>query len=401
MNPIPHSSPPLCEIFCKVVDNFGDIGVCWRLAREFVHHHGFAVRLWVDDWAAFVRLCPQAAQPDRVLQSDTLLHCEGVEIRHWSDPFTQTEPGDFVIEAFACELPEVHLQAMARRRPAPVWINLEYLSAEDWVAGCHGLASPHPRLALSKHFFFPGFDHDSGGLLRETGLLTERDAFRREQHAQWWRAQGLADLPPTALHLSLFAYERPGLGALLQLWAGGERPVVVLVPEGRVVGDVAAALGRRQLSVGDRVDQGRLTVVVLPFSDQPAYDRLLWACDLNFVRGEDSFVRAQWAAQPFVWQIYPQDCGADADKLAAFLTRYTAGLEQAAAQALRTFWAAWNAGRDPRDDGHRLVAAWPAFAAALPALQDHARHWCSALAAQEDLATRLVKFFLQIRDRTG
>jgi uncharacterized repeat protein (TIGR03837 family) len=317
------------------------------------------------------------------------------------DPLPALETGDFVIEAFACELPQTRLQAMAQRQPPPVWINLEYLSAEDWVAGCHGLASPHPRLGLIKHFFFPGFDRDSGGLLRERGLLAARDAFVRDQRAQWWAARGLADLPSAALRISLFAYERPGLSALLHLWAAGAHPVVLLVPEGRVVADVARALGRPQLVSGDRVDQGRLTVVVLPFSDQPAYDRLLWACDLNFVRGEDSFVRAQWAARPLVWQIYPQACGADADKLAAFLARYTAGLDPAAAQALRTLWTAWNADTDPHADGSALVAAWPAFAAALPTLQTHARQWCEALAAQPDLATRLTEFFLQIRGRAG
>lgn len=397
MNPPPLPIAPLCEIFCKVVDNFGDIGVCWRLARELAQHQGFAVRLWVDDWAAFVRLCPQAhdARPE------TGVHCAGVDIRLWVYPLPALKPGDFIIEAFACELPQSHLQAMVRRQPPPVWINLEYLSAEDWVAGCHGLASPHPRLGLIKHFFFPGFDRGSGGLLRERGLLAVRDAFVRDQSAPWWAEHGLADLPSAALRISLFAYERPGLAALLHLWASGEQPVVVLVPEGRVVGDVARALGRTQLVRGDRVDQGQLTVVVLPFSDQPAYDRLLWACDLNFVRGEDSFVRAQWAARPFVWQIYPQACGADADKLAAFVARYTAGLDPAAAQALRTFWTAWNADTDPYADGSGLVAAWPAFAAALTTLQPHARQWCEALAAQPDLATRLAEFFLQIRDRAG
>ncbi len=397
MNSISLPVLPLCEIFCRVVDNFGDIGVCWRLARELAQNRGFAVRLWVDDWTAFVRLCPQAG----AVRPGGAHHIAGVDIRWWTDPLPALEPGDLVIEAFACELPEIRLQAMARRQPAPVWINLEYLSAEDWVAGCHGLASPHPRLGLIKLFFFPGFDQCSGGLLRENGLLAARDAFVAGQQAQWWAEHGLADLPAQALRISLFAYERPGLSALLQLWAAAEDPVVLMVPEGRVLGDVARALGRSQLVRGDRVVQGRLTVVVLPFSDQPAYDRLLWACDLNFVRGEDSFVRAQWAAHPFVWQIYPQACGADADKLAAFLDRHTAGLDPDAARALQRFWTAWNAAGEACADGSALVAAWPAFAAALPTLAVHARRWCETLAAQPDLSTRLTEFFLQIRDRAG
>ena len=118
---------------------------------------------------------------------------------------------------------------------------------------------------------------------------------------------------------------------------------------------------------------------------RPDYDRLLAACDLNFVRGEDSFVRSQWAALPFVWHIYPQDEDAHHVKLEAFMDRYCQGLSADAAQALRVFWREWN-----RGEGAGL--AWPAFSAALPALLDHARVWASRLAVNGDLAANLVKF---------
>ncbi|HET9045379.1 MAG TPA: elongation factor P maturation arginine rhamnosyltransferase EarP, partial [Casimicrobiaceae bacterium] len=36
------------DVFCKVVDNFGDAGVCWRLARQLVAEHDLAVTLWID-----------------------------------------------------------------------------------------------------------------------------------------------------------------------------------------------------------------------------------------------------------------------------------------------------------------------------------------------------------------
>lgn len=48
------------DIFCSVVDNYGDIGVTWRLARQLAAEHDLDVRLWVDDLAAFVRVCPSA-----------------------------------------------------------------------------------------------------------------------------------------------------------------------------------------------------------------------------------------------------------------------------------------------------------------------------------------------------
>lgn len=377
------------EIFCQVVDNFGDIGVCWRLARDLARNHARSVRLWVDDWAPFARLCPAAEGADA---ARSFVH-QGVEVRRWTTPFAAAEPADVVIEAFACEIPEAHLQAMAARAAKPAWINLEYLSAEDWVGDYHAMASPHPRLPLVKHFFFPGFDARTGGLLREPELPSQRDAFRSEPggRQQWLAGHGVSALPADALLLSLFAYEQPELPALMQVWRDGVRPVVALVPEGRVLGDVARALGRDHLAAGDQIQHGRLQVVVLPFTDQPGYDRLLWACDLNFVRGEDSFVRAQWAGVPFVWQIYPQheQGGAHRDKLEAFMARYTASLQPEAAQALRGFWLAWNEERG-------LADAWPAFSAALPALSAHAGRWCDELSAQADLATGLTKFCFDI-----
>lgn len=390
------SPRPKWEIFCQVVDNFGDIGVCWRLARDLARRERAAVRLWVDDWAVLARICPAAAGVDPAMGGEV----EGVEVRHWIPAFVASVPGEIVIEAFACELPPVQLEAMAAQPVPPVWINLEYLSAEDWVAGCHRLASPHPRLALVKHFFFPGFAADTGGLLREPELLARRDRFvaQPQGRAAWRAARGLPVADYEGLVISLFAYEQPAVRALLRAWEQGPRPVHVLVPVSRILPDVAAALDCATLEVGTRIERGALCVQVLPFTDQDGYDELLWACDLNFVRGEDSFVRAQWAARPFVWQIYPQADAAHHDKLEAFLARYRVGLKPAAADAQARFWRAWN---DCAVEASTPAAAWPAFAAALPALAAHAQAWCAAQAALPDLATRLTKFCSHIKDGPG
>lgn len=387
---------PAWEIFCQVVDNFGDIGVCWRLARDLARRGPAPVRLWVDDWAVLTRICPAAADIEPVAGGVV----DGVELRHWTPAFVPAVPGEVVIEAFACELPPAQLDAMAALPVAPVWINLEYLSAEDWVAGCHGLASPHPRLPLVKHFFFLGFDVNTGGLLREADLLARRDRFLSQPSglSAWRAAHGLPTAAEDGLVVSLFAYEQQAIAALFRAWAQGPRPIHVLVPVSRVLPDVAAALDATGLEVGARIRRGALSVQVLPFSDQDGYDAQLWACDLDFVRGEDSFVRAQWAARPFVWQIYPQADTAHHDKLEAFLARYLAGLPPAPANALARFWRAWN-GCAP--DDMTPAAAWPAFADALPALGAHARAWCDSLAALPDLATRLTEFCSHIKGRPG
>ncbi|HEY0720640.1 MAG TPA: elongation factor P maturation arginine rhamnosyltransferase EarP [Gammaproteobacteria bacterium] len=370
------------EIFCSVIDNFGDIGVCWRLARQLVHEHGLQVRLWVNDLASFRRMAPIDAARE-------MQWLDGVEVRHWGQPFpalTADEIGDVVIEAFGCPLPDSYEQAMAQRQPQPFWINLEHLSAEGWVEGCHTLTSPHPRLPLTKHFFFPGFTPATGGLLREQGLLDQVRAFQADapSRAAFWRQLGATDGPPGELRVSLFAYGSRDLAGLLHTWRDGDFPVLCLVPEGQLARQAGALLGRPELKAGEVV-AGNLRLQVFPFLDQAGYDRLLWSCDINFVRGEDSFVRAQWAMRPMVWQPYRQEEQHHDLKLGAFLDRYCSTLPSAAAHAVEQLWQAWN-----REEG--VAEAWGPFLAQRQTLARHAMGWAKELASRPDLTTNLVHF---------
>ncbi|WP_028627253.1 elongation factor P maturation arginine rhamnosyltransferase EarP [Metapseudomonas resinovorans] len=367
------------DIFCNVVDNFGDIGVTWRLARQLVAEHGQVVRLWVDEPAVFAPLCPQA-DPEAESQWQ-----QGVEIRHWQRDWQPAEPADVVIEAFACQLPEPYLEAMAARANAPRWLNLEYLSAEDWVAGCHGLPSFQPN-GLQKVFYFPGFFDGTGGLLREAALMEHRQAFQADPQARRAFLETLGvELEEDALLISLFAYENASLAGWMDALAASPRPVQLLVPVGRVLADLARWLGEDRVSAGSRFRRGQLVIQVLPFVSQDDYDRILWCCDLNAVRGEDSFVRAQWAARPLIWHIYKQDENAHWDKLEAFLGLYCQGLSPAAATALTEAWRAWNRGEGMGEAWNTLSTHWPEIA-------QHAERWCVQQAARTDLATGLVQF---------
>jgi uncharacterized repeat protein (TIGR03837 family) len=386
-NQSPCGQPPRCDIFCTVIDNFGDIGVCWRLARQLAAEHNWCVRLWVDDLHAFARLCPQL---DAQLARQQV---DAVEIRHWCSDWTEAGDADcthIVIEAFACELPEPYLLKMAAHADAgraPVWINLEYLSAEDWVAAFHLQPSPHPRYPLRKTFFFPGLRPGSGGVLRERGLAEARRRWLESATgvARLWASLGIAAPPAGATVVSLFGYENPALAALLAAWRDGPETLVCMVPQGRVSADVGRFFGLDTVKPGGTAQAGALTVHAIPFTEQSAYDKLLWACDLNFVRGEDSFVRAQWAERPFVWQIYPQMDAAHQPKLDAALARYEATLPAPAREALNAFWQAWNAGDAAGLD-------WPGFWLHRQALAERARTWSAELAALGDLAGNLAEY---------
>ena len=369
------------DIFCTVVDNFGDIGVTWRLARQLVAEHSQAVRLWVDDLRAFERLCP-----------DIDIHAlqqwqQGVEVRQWVADWQPTEAADVVIAAFACQLPGAYMEAMVEREKTPLWMNLDYLSAEDWIVGCHGLPSVKYK-QVQKFFFFPGFHKGTGGLLRESDLLERREQFQQSPAAQRLFLQGLGiDRAPGAQLISLFAYENTGLASWLDAMAGDVTPTHLLVPEGRILGDVERWLGVQGLAAGAVHVRDALTVQVLPFVRQDQYDPLLWSCDFNAVRGEDSFVRAQWAGRPMLWHIYQQDEDVHLDKLEAFLALYVKGLSGPAGEAISGLWRAWNAGEIMADHWQSTRKHWPE-------LEKHAQAWCLEQALQADLATALVQFYV-------
>ncbi len=291
---------PLWDIFCTVIDNHGDLGVCWRLARQ-LQGAGQRVRLWVDDASALSWMAPRAPQ------------ALGIELRPWADASQDSvlqdlPPADVWLEAFGCHLPEAFVaHGVATRARQAAWINLEYLSAEDWVPRMHGLPSPvmsGPARGWRKTFFYPGFTEGTGGLLRETGLLARQQSFDLAA----WRAQYAPQLAQAGLLLSLFCYEPPALPSLLQQLVGTSHHL--LVTPGRPLAAVQQALA-------GMAEPPHWSA--LPYTSQDGFDEMLWACDLNFVRGEDSLVRALWSGQPFIWQIYPQDDQAHHAKLEAFL----------------------------------------------------------------------------------
>ena len=358
------------DIFCQVLDNFGDAGVCWRLAR-ILASLGQRVTLWVDDLTRLQRLRP-SVDISRAQQA-----LDGFTLRHWSSTTTHEPVADLVICAFGCRLPESMLLQMTSMTPAPVWINLEYLSAERWVEQSHGLPSPHPRLPLVEHFFFPGFTQQTGGLLRETDLLAKRAAFDAKARMHFLSQLGIHQQPGSHL-VSLFCYPSAPIESLFHAMQSGP-PVLCIVPEG--VTPLAPASGRTST-------QGALTLQGIPFLDPDDFDRLLWSCDLNFVRGEDSASRAQWAAQPTLWQLYPQADRAHLSKLHAFLALYSESLDPVCADRLRHFSDWWN--------GEPVTPDWPGLMAVLPVLKAHASGWQQERAASGELATGLIEFAKEI-----
>jgi uncharacterized repeat protein (TIGR03837 family) len=346
--------PMLLDIFCRVIDNFGDIGVCWRLSADLAAR-GHSVRLWVDDARALQWMAPGALEGQ----------WPGISLSAWENScnpqvLEHLACADVWIEAFGCELPQPFVAHFAQRievatidsgqscaSQIPVWINLEYLSAEPYVERSNGLPSPvmhGPAKGWTKFFFYPGFSAKTGGLLREPYLKDGARSCDTAQRAAFFQQLGIPWQGERVV--SLFCYEPRLLKALLDELAASNEPVRVLVTQGRAAKAVLALLG-------EQTHIGKLQISHLPLLTQVNYDSLLTCCDVNFVRGEDSVLRAVWAGQPFVWHLYPQEDLAHGAKLEAFLE------QMQFSATVRTLHRAWNELPDAPHDSGALACLQP------------------------------------------
>ncbi|CAN5219385.1 elongation factor P maturation arginine rhamnosyltransferase EarP [soil metagenome] len=363
-----------CDIFCRVVDNHGDIGICWRLARQLHDEHGWNVRLVVDDLQAFAFIAP-SVDADRDRQ-----RIDGIEVHAWREPIERA-PARVVIEAFACDPPAAYVEAMATLAIKPLWINLDYLATEPWAIDCQWMTSPHPRLPLLKHFVFPGFEGRLA-VLMETDLQARREAALADPGWRRSRLEALGADPDADGTVFVFSYPTPALEALFDaMQAASSSSQLLLAPTAANRALVARRTG------------GPVRLILLEPVAQSGFDDWLWLADLNFVRGEDSFVRAQLAGAPFVWQAYPQADAAHWDKIESFaasLRRHAAAQQMTA--AVEHWWALQQAWNRDETDGDAWGALWQSFVDHRLDMAALTAGWRSRLLARPDLAGEIAAF---------
>ena len=364
------------DIFCKIVDNHGDIGVCWRLAKQLQLEHKLNIRLFIDDLPAAKTIISDL----NINLNQQMIN--GIRVLRWDAKTDFTDVADVAIEAFACELPADYLTAMARKKAAlnqeTTWVNLEYLSAEPWVADFHAKPSPQPN-GLTRYFYFPGFTESTGGLIRES-FLTDSNHHAVNQCVFW---KNLNLNTHANLKVSLFCYPYAPIEDLLTAMSESGHPVDCYVPESSILPKIAEFFGLSSFSAGNNFKHNNLYLHVLPFLSQADYDQLLSACDINFVRGEDSWLRAIWAGKPFVWQPYFQDENTHIKKLQAFLTLFYQNFHEK--NLITQLHLAWSGNSLPQD-------VWQHYLDQLSDIEDDTFRQSQSLAQQTDLAAKLVIF---------
>ena len=367
------------DIFCNIVDNYGDIGICWRLSQQLVNDHHVQVRLFIDNLTTAKKIIPHL---DSTLTEQAI---QGVTVCTW--PIVATMPAEVVIETFSCALPDAYLVKMTQQQS--IWINLEYLSAESWVGDFHAKPSPHPTLAITKHFYFPGFKNDTGGLIREHNLIAKRDTFLNSKidQTKFWQALGINnESEKDSIKISLFYYPQANINQLLLALSATNQPSSIFLPFNGSIDTLSSIFTDFKQVNANTLRLESITVHLLPFLSQSDYDHLLWACDLNFVRGEDSWIRGIWASKPFIWQPYIQTEHTHIEKMQAFLEVYSCEATDEIKSTLLDAHLTWsNASISDTNNLTRLVQN-------LPKLDSYTKQQADILSALPDLATKLLSF---------
>ena len=359
----PNKQPTGIDIFCRVIDNFGDAGVLWRIARE-LKKSGYAVRFIVDEPETLARLAGFEAQtPTPALGEKTGITVFRWE-RSWDEGACPLSPSEVVIEGFACRLPPAFELAMAEQKRPPLWINVDYFSAEDWVDSYHGQVSIHPQLGLKKYFFFPGVSPNSGG------LTIEKDYLEQEK-----RYGGTARREGEPFRVFFFAYPYGPIKELALAFLQCTAPLTVSCAMG--------GAGQKLFECLSKPHSESVCASRLSFVEQERFDRLLWNNDILFVRGEDSVARAMLSGKPFIWHIYHQDDGAHRTKLEALTEKMRPYFDDA------TLFELWSRFQYEYNEGRVDAVAWKALLQGYPDWAQSTLRWRQRLFETGSLTSKL------------
>ena len=281
------------DIFCQVIDNYGDVGVAYRLAREFK-------RVYPNKKLRFVI--------NQIEELNLIRKSEDIEIILYKDISKIENSADLIIESFGCEIPKKYMDKALKN--SKLIINLEYFSAEKWVDDFH-LQESFLGGNLKKYFFIPGLSEKSGGILLDNEFLQRKKKVEanKEYYLEKFGIKEKYDLIG-----SVFSYEK-NFDSLIEELKKLNKKVILLILSEKTQKNFI-----KYFDNGNNYD--KIKFVKLPFFTYDKYEELLALCDFNLVRGEDSFVRALLLGKPFLWHIYPQDENTHIKKLESFLEKY-------------------------------------------------------------------------------
>lgn len=310
------------DIFCEIIDNYGDIGVVYRTAKELQKIFPESkIRVFLNRLDEFKKINSQVID----LPSQNIDGIEYITFDYLRDNANKLLTAQVIIEAFGCQIPEEYIEIAYDN--SELLINLEYLSAEDWIEDFHLQSSPLGRGKLKKVFFMPGFTEKSGGVIADSNYLERIQ--RVLENKEFYEKKYLSDIEDRENKIvgTLFSYEK-NFTPLLEDLKKLDKDVVILAMGEKTQDSLRKIL--KNFSIEDfrnSLKYGKIEIKFLNFLNQEEYEELINIVDFNFVRGEDSFIRAVLTGKPYMWHIYCQEEYAHMDKIEGFLDKYRRVIE--------------------------------------------------------------------------
>ena len=309
------------DIFCEIIDNFGDIGVVYRISKELKKiFQNVRIRIVLNRLEEFKAINKKVKDVD-YQEIDGLICVTEKYVKENMESFGVS---DVFIEAFGCNVPEEYVKAA--KENSKLWINLEYLSGEKWIEDFHLCESLIDSKTLKKIFFMPGFSEKSGGVIIDSGFL-ERMKYGKENRDEVFKKYFKDfDLKDKFIG-TVFSYEK-NFENLLETLKNYEKETVLLLMGEKTQKSFSEILKKNLTEdYGNIVKYGKITMIYSDFFSQEEYEEIISASDFNFTRGEDSFVRGIILRKPFMWHIYLQEEKAHMDKIKAFTERFKESVE--------------------------------------------------------------------------
>lgn len=302
-------------VLCKVVDNFGDIGVVFRLCRALSElKKNLEIRLVVSNLDSFAKISKG------IDSTKTFQEFRGWKVFDWNDnalckkEFSKNPP-EFILECFQCGRPEwlEELLFSPQFNLNVQIVNVEYLTAESWADDFHLLKSGTRSAKIKKINFMPGFTKKTGGLILDKNFMCclSEKKFALNLVKQNLDKKILSEDFSDSFKILIFSYPKnfDFLASAIKEFSFLKK-IIVFIASG--AGADSAKISLKKFKVD---------FVCLPFMQQEVWDAFLSLMDFSFVRGEDSFSRCCLFGNPFIWNIYPQEEEFHIVKLNAFLQK--------------------------------------------------------------------------------
>ena len=360
---------------CKVVDNYGDIGVIWRICRGIQNYISKtdSINLIIDDLFSFKRI---NSDVDVRKSYQKILN---VNIYNWNDfDFCYKEFSginntrlEVILECFQCGRPDWLEKILFDDKVRHIVniIMIDYLTAEDYAETFHCLQSLTRSARVQKVNFMPGFTEKTGGLILDNMENLLQKKVEKKQ-------------------ILFFCYDRDWsfLTSALEKFYNENGFKKLFVAQGK---------GKESFCKAYKDEKCNFFVEELPFINQEEWDALLVDCSILFIRGEESLSRAALSGIPFVWHAYPQSDEYQLVKVNALLEKLRPFFSESDFEIIKKVWIDFNS-PDSELDKVQTQQNVLEFLKNVENLKDGFENFGQNLRKNGDLAFNLMTFIKQI-----